>query len=107
MNGPAIAALREKFEAIRQGELARGLARLPGAPPETRAAIEVFSIAIVNRILHSTTAKMFESPQERGPAWAAVVSDLFDLTGPAKDVSASEDPTPRGAASAAALRGTG
>lgn len=103
MNVPAIAALREKFETIRKDELGKGLARLPAAPAETRAAIEALSIAIVNQILSSTTAKVREAPQERGCAWAAVMSELFDLTDP----SASEGPAPREAALLAALHGTG
>ena len=80
------AALHLKFEAIREGELAKGLARLGDAPSETRAAIETLSVAIVNHILHATTAKVRESPEERGSPWATVLAELFDLKGSAPGI---------------------
>src|SRR5881397_971169 len=45
---PTIVSLRERLEIIRSGEVKRTLARLPGATPETREAIEALSTAIVN-----------------------------------------------------------
>ena len=83
---PTIVSLREKLEAIRQGEVAKTLARLPDASPETRAAIEALSGAIVNKILHAPTVKLRESSRRgRGRRWAVMVSELFGLGGSGKE----------------------
>jgi glutamyl-tRNA reductase len=77
---PAIASLRQKLEAIRQGEVARAMARLPGAAPELRATIEAMSSAIVNKVLHPPTEKLRESSRNgRGRRWTILVSELFGL----------------------------
>lgn len=77
---PTIVSLREKLEAVRQGEVAKALSRLPGATPETRAAIEALSSAIVNKILHAPTVKLRESSRSgHGRRWAVLVSELFGL----------------------------
>ncbi len=79
---PTIVSLREKLETIRQGEVAKALARLPDASPDTRAAIEALSSAIVNKILHAPTVKLRETSRSgRGRRWAALVSELFSLGG--------------------------
>lgn len=79
---PTIVSLREKLEAIRQGEVAKALARLHDPSPETRAAIEALSSAIVNKILHLPTVKLRESSRSgRGRRWTALVSELFGLAG--------------------------
>jgi glutamyl-tRNA reductase len=77
---PMIVSLREKVEVIRQGEVAKALARLPDASPETRAAIEALSSAIVNKILHVPTVKLRESFRSgRSRRWTVLVSELFGL----------------------------
>jgi glutamyl-tRNA reductase len=77
---PTIVLLREKFEQIRQGEVAKTLARLPDASPETRASIDALSSAIVNKILHAPTVKLRETSRVgRGRRWAVLVSHLFGL----------------------------
>ncbi len=81
VNVPAVAAFREKLEAIRQGEVAKGLARLPGASPETRAAIEDLGSAITDRIFHTTTARLGDSAQHPVGEWAPVLLELFELSG--------------------------
>lgn len=79
---PTIVSLREKLEAIRQGEVAKALARLHHPSPETRAAIDALSSAIVNKILHLPTVKLRESSRSgRGRRWTALVSELFGLAG--------------------------
>jgi glutamyl-tRNA reductase len=81
---PTIVSLREKIETIRQDEVAKALARLPAASPETRAAIETLSSAIVNKILHVPTVKLRESSRNgRGRQWAVLASELFGLGGTA------------------------
>jgi len=78
---PTIVSLRERLEAIRAGEVKRTLARLPGALPETREAIEALSTAIVNKILHAPITKLRESSRAGSPrSWLDLVHELFGLT---------------------------
>ena len=78
---PTIVSLRERLEAIRAGEVKRTLARLPGATPETREAIEAMSTAIVNKILHAPITKLRESSRAGSPrSWLDLVHELFGLT---------------------------
>ena len=77
---PTIVSLRERLEAIRTGEVKRTLARLPGATPETRDAIEAMSSAIVNKILHAPITKLRESSRAGSPrSWLELVHELFGL----------------------------
>ena len=77
---PTIVSLRERLEIIRSGEVRRTLARLPGATPETREAIEALSAAIVNKILHAPITKLRESSRAGSPrSWLELVHELFGL----------------------------
>ena len=77
---PTIVSLRERLEIIRSGEVKRTLARLPGATPETREAIEALSAAIVNKILHAPITKLRESSRAGSPrSWLELVHELFGL----------------------------
>jgi glutamyl-tRNA reductase len=79
---PTIVSLRERLEIIRAGEVKRTLARLPGASPETREAIEAMSTAIVNKILHAPITKLRESSRAGSPrSWLELVHELFGLGG--------------------------
>jgi glutamyl-tRNA reductase len=77
---PTIVSLRERVEAIRVAEVQRALARLPGAGPETREALEALSTAIVNKILHAPITKLRESRRAGlHRSWMDVVHELFGL----------------------------
>ena len=77
---PTIVSLRERLEEIRRGEVARTLARLPEATPETRAAIEALSAALINKILHAPITKLRESSRAGAHrSWLEVVHELFGL----------------------------
>jgi glutamyl-tRNA reductase len=77
---PTIVSLRERLEAIRIGEVNRTFARLSGATPETREAIEAMSMAIVNKILHAPITKLRESSRAGSPrSWLDLVHELFGL----------------------------
>jgi glutamyl-tRNA reductase len=77
---PTIVSLRERLEAIRAGEVKRTLSRLPDATPETHAAIEAMSSAIVNKILHAPITKLRESSRAGSPrSWLELVHELFGL----------------------------
>ena len=77
---PTIVSLRERLEEIRRGEVRKTLARLPDATPETRAAIEAMSAAIVNKVLHAPITKLRESSRAGAHrSWLEVVHELFGL----------------------------
>jgi glutamyl-tRNA reductase len=77
---PTIVSLRERLEGIRAGEVRKVLARLPEASPETRAAMEALSSAIVNKILHAPITKLRESSRAgAGRSWTELVHELFGL----------------------------
>ncbi len=77
---PTIVSLREKVETIRRGEVAKTLARLRDASPETRSAIEALSCAIANEILHAPTTKLHESSRNgASQRWVLLISELFGL----------------------------
>jgi len=77
---PTIVSLRERLEGIRAGEVRKALSRLPEASPETRAAMEALSTAIVNKILHAPITKLRESSRDgAGRSWTELVQELFGL----------------------------
>jgi glutamyl-tRNA reductase len=77
---PTIGSLRERLEGFRAGEVRKALARLPEASPETRAALEALSSAIVNKILHAPITKLRESSRAgAGRSWTELVHELFGL----------------------------
>jgi glutamyl-tRNA reductase len=77
---PTIVSLRGRLEEIRLAEVRKTLARLPEATPETRAAIDALSSAIVNKILHAPITKLRESSRAgAGRSWLELVHELFGL----------------------------
>jgi glutamyl-tRNA reductase len=77
---PTIVSLRERLEEIRLGEVRKTLTRLPEASPETRAAIDALSSAIVNKILHAPITKLRESSRAGASrSWLELVHELFAL----------------------------
>ena len=77
---PTIVSLRERLEEIRLGEVRKALSRLPDASPETRAAIEALSSAMVNKILHAPITKLRESSRAGASrSWLELVHELFGL----------------------------
>jgi glutamyl-tRNA reductase len=79
---PTIVSLRTRLEEIRQAEVGKTLARLPDASPETRAAIDTLSTAMVNKILHAPITKLRESSRAGSSrSWLELVHELFGLGG--------------------------
>ena len=77
---PTIVSLRAHLEEIRLAEVKRALARLPDATPETRAALDALSSAMINKILHAPITKLRESSRAGAHrSWLAVVHELFGL----------------------------
>ncbi|MEO7911620.1 MAG: glutamyl-tRNA reductase [Roseiflexaceae bacterium] len=75
---PTIRALRERAESIRQIEIERTLAKLPGLSPHQQDAINALSAAIVNKLLHQPITSM-KNPDSGGQL-ARMVQELFQLT---------------------------
>ncbi|MHB0866821.1 MAG: glutamyl-tRNA reductase [Thermoleophilia bacterium] len=80
---PTITALREKAETIRDGELAKTLARLgEDLDDEERKQIEAMAAAIVNKMLHAPTVELKRAASERGGyLYVESIRRLFKLSG--------------------------
>jgi glutamyl-tRNA reductase len=83
---PTIRRLREKVDGIRQAELARTLAKLPGLDERQRAVIEAMTVTMINKILNDPTQEL-KGLAGNGEAERAVdaVTRLFKLPRDEKD----------------------
>ena len=88
---PTVVALRDRFEAIRQAELARLEPKLAGLPPEARARVDEITHLLVQKLLLTPTEQL---KSVRDDVQVATYSDalnrLFELSG---DESAQAAPT--------------
>lgn len=74
---PTIQQLSKKFEAIREGEIQKYLAKLPASE---REAVEACTRAIVNKILHDPILLMkTEEVKEGAPKYSEILKKLFRL----------------------------
>ena len=55
---PTVVALRDRFETIRQSELARLEPKLAGLPPEARARVEEITQLLVQKLLLTPTEQL-------------------------------------------------
>jgi glutamyl-tRNA reductase len=55
---PTVVALRDRFEAIRQAELARLEPKLAGLPPEARARVDEITQLLVQKLLLTPTEQL-------------------------------------------------
>jgi glutamyl-tRNA reductase len=77
---PTIVSLQDKMEKMREKELAKTLAALPHLSAKERRAMEVFSQAIINKILHGPITQLKKTSQDSdGEAYADMVKKLFQL----------------------------
>lgn len=77
---PTIAALRERAEEIRAGEVARATSRLAGLDERERESVEVLTRRIVNTLLHEPSVRLKRfADAGGGDADAAALRSLFDL----------------------------
>jgi glutamyl-tRNA reductase len=80
---PTIVAIREKVEAIRQGELEKALASLQDQAPRHRALLDALTSSIVNKILHAPLATLKRpQPGVRQDDLVASARRLFDIEPP-------------------------
>jgi glutamyl-tRNA reductase len=78
---PTVVALRQRFEAIRQGELARLEPKMAGLQPEARARIDEITRLIVEKLLLTPTEQLKSLNDETTVvAYADALNKLFSLT---------------------------
>jgi glutamyl-tRNA reductase len=77
---PTVVALRRRFEAIRQAELARLEPKLAGLPPQARARVDEITRLIVEKLLLTPTEQLKAvSDEARVMAYADALNRLFSL----------------------------
>jgi glutamyl-tRNA reductase len=77
---PLVVSLREKAEAVRQGELERFRGRLEGLDEREREAVEALTRGMVQKLLHDPTVQLKEAAgSPRGERLAEALRALFDL----------------------------
>jgi len=77
---PLIVEMRRQANTIRQSELEKMIRRIPDLPPKAEQHIEALTKSIVNKILHSPTARLRE--EANGPNavdYANITRELFGL----------------------------
>jgi glutamyl-tRNA reductase len=80
---PTIAALRQRLEDIRLGELDKTLAQLKHLGPKERAAIDSLTSAIVKKVLHQPITVLKKSQSDiAGEQYLETVRRLFNLEPP-------------------------
>jgi glutamyl-tRNA reductase len=77
---PTVVALRQRFEAIRQAELARLEPKLSGLPPEARARLDEITHLIVEKLLLTPTEQLKSvSDETMVVAYSDALNRLFSL----------------------------
>jgi glutamyl-tRNA reductase len=77
---PTVVALRRRFEAIRQSELARLEPKMAGLPPEARARVDEITRLIVEKLLLTPTEQLKSVNDEAMVvAYAEALNRLFSL----------------------------
>jgi len=77
---PTVVALRQRFESIRQSELARLESKMSNLPPEARARLDEITHLIVEKLLLTPTEQLKAvSDQAMVAAYADALNRLFSL----------------------------
>ena len=77
---PTVVALRDRFEAIRQSELARLEPKLAGLPPDARARVEEITQLLVQKLLLTPTEQLKSVRDETLiSAYSDALNRLFGL----------------------------
>ena len=78
---PTVVALRDRFESIRQSELARLEPKLSGLPAEARERLDEITQLIVQKLLLTPTEQLKSIGDEHvGAAYSDALNQLFKLT---------------------------
>ena len=101
---PTVVALRERFEAVRQAELARLKPKLAGLSPAAQARIDEVTRLLVEKLLSSPTERLKATTDEEDvAAYAEMLNQLFRLS-EQTDGDSEAEPDPEPAALAAFSR---
>jgi glutamyl-tRNA reductase len=77
---PLVAALRDRAEELRQGELDRFAARLSALEPREREAVEALTRGLVNKLLHEPSVRLRDAAgSARADRLADALRTLFGL----------------------------
>lgn len=77
---PIIVELRSQVDSIRQEEVSKAMRRMPDLTPQMEQQIDALTKAIVNKILHSPTARLREEAGGLNAAdYASIARGLFGL----------------------------
>jgi glutamyl-tRNA reductase len=91
---PTVIALRQRFEAIRQAELARLDSKLSSLPPDARARLDEISRLIVEKLLVTPTEQLKSvSDEAKAVAYADALNRLFGLE--SRSNKSEDAPAPR------------
>jgi glutamyl-tRNA reductase len=80
---PAIVALREKAESIKQQEIEKLFRKNPGMGEAEREALEQLASAITNKLIHSPTTALKEDAEDKD-VLIALVKRLYGIEGEGK-----------------------
>lgn len=85
---PTIAALRNKFEEIRQKELEKTFSRLPNLSDREKNSLDALTSAIINKILHDPLSLLKRVKEDgRADLYLDTIQTLFQLTVSPPDLS--------------------
>ncbi len=92
---PTIVALKDKLEAIRQGEMDRMNGRLAHLRPEEREAVEAITKSIINKIAHNPIVFLKKAGSlQKKHMYLDVAQRLFDLNERASSaITEPQEPT--------------
>jgi glutamyl-tRNA reductase len=77
---PTVAAMRNKAEAIRQGELEKAIKRLGGLSEKELATVDALTASIVNKMLHGPTQRLRQVAAEKdGYVYVETARALYGL----------------------------
>jgi glutamyl-tRNA reductase len=82
---PAIVALQQQAEAIRQGELRRQHARLSSLSPEQLEAVEALTRGMVNKFLHPPMQALKQAARDDDQTRLEALCDAWSLPGGSTD----------------------
>jgi glutamyl-tRNA reductase len=89
---PTVVALRQRFEAIRQSELARLESKLTGLPPEARTRVDEVTRLIVEKLLLTPTEQLKSvSDEAMIVAYADALNRLFSLPTDKRDAEPDKE----------------
>jgi glutamyl-tRNA reductase len=88
---PTIIGLREKFEAIRKGELGKILSLYPTLTEKEKQSLEAMTSAIINKILHGPLTLLKQKDEEGMiDLYADALRTLFQLSETTSEESINE-----------------